>query len=170
MKKIIIIAVLFCLSAMTFKTEAEEINEINDKEFLEFFKKFQEYLKVGKECINLEDYIDYSAIKKQSKSVKDFVDNHFRAFLRFTRAVQNDYGIIIKLSPLNKYYFPFDYYGNGPEYDEHSYLSWGLYKDKKNTYLLFFYDEGYEDDQEWGVGCTFAKTGDGWSIIDFYWK
>ena len=34
MKKILIIAVLFCLSALSFKTEAEEIK---DKDFIDFF-------------------------------------------------------------------------------------------------------------------------------------
>lgn len=169
MKKLIIIAVLFCLSAMTFKTEAEEINEIKDKEFLEFFKKFQKDLEESKGQMDYSYYIDYSAIKKQSKSVKDFVDNHFRAYFEFNSYVREYYELILKLSPLNKYDFPFDNYENGPEYDENSVLSWSLSKVKKNIYDLYFFDNGYEDDHRWGVGCTFAKTGDGWHIIDFYW-
>ena len=174
MKKLIIIAVLFCLSAMTFKTEAEEIK---DKDFQKFFTDFQYNLKENKGEIDIEYYIDYSAIKKQSKSVKDFVDNHFRAFFRFTRALQEDYGIIIKLSSLNKYEIKFegmDENGNyltlPNNYELWYPYSWSIKKKGKNQYSLLFYDNGADNDMRWGVGCTFAKTGDGWSIIDFYWK
>ena len=157
MKKFIIIAVLFCLSAITFKTEAEEIK---DKDFKEFFKEFQEELKQGKGHIDFNQYIDYSSIKKQSKSVKDFVDNHFKAYVWFTSAVYEHYECILKLSPLNKYYVE----------DDSFYIErWSVNKMKNNRYSLNYLFMG-DDDYRWSAECIFAKIDNGWhkwSIIDF---
>ena len=56
MKKLLVIVVLFCLSTLTFKTEAEEIK---DKDFEEFFKSFQLDLKRSKgDSLAISKYVD----------------------------------------------------------------------------------------------------------------
>ena len=163
MKNFLIIAVLFCLSAMTFKTEAEEIK---DKDFIEFFNKFQEKLKIEKGGIrsvsNWDFNINFSVLKKQSKSVKDFVDNHFCAFISFLEIIQYSYLAICDLNQINKYEIYLD--------EDRECESWHLYPKKNKQYNLEYYDHGCDNDEYYICGCTFGKNNGKWEIIDFYCK
>ena len=94
MKKIIIIVVLFCFSAMTFKTEAEEINEIKDKDFLEFFKEFQEHLKYNK---GSNDYIPL-LIDCSSFNRDDYCNGYIISLIDFIGCVNSYYKELANLS------------------------------------------------------------------------
>lgn len=160
MKKLIIIAVLFCLSAMIFKTEAQDINEIRDKEFIEFFKSFQKELKESKgECIS--NYIDCSLLIKKCKSNEGNPYEFVSGLTHFTFLVKKDFNKICNLSKKNKY-----------DVASNKYCSWWLlYNDDnyiyenygvRSVYNLYYGNGGGS------TNCIFAKIDDEWKIIWFF--
>ena len=155
------IVVLFCLSTLTFKTEAEEIK---DKEFQTFFSEIQERLKDNKGSYGIFiNYIDFGTFNKKCKS--DF----FGAFLWFVGKVEADYEIISKLSSKNNYFL------NGEEGCE----GWQIKTNSKKNlkqYKLEWWRTCDNDELE-GCGCTFQKikykewgeNKEGWRIVDFFY-
>ena len=141
MKKIIIIAVLFCLSAMTFKAEAE-LKKIPDKDFEKIFVQFQKDLKETEGYISiiylLDEYVDRTEMGKD-----------YEGFAYFVQWLTFGYKDICKLSKNNKYRF------GGWE------LNYDIYDWAKNQYTL---DCSFGD---LGLICYFNKINGKWKITNF---
>ena len=193
MKKLIIIAVLFCLSAMTFKTEAE-LKKIPDKDFEEFFTNFQKGLKNEKHRSSYFLYdIDWNRFKNIVCNNKYRIDDIFcRDITYFLDVIDDSYNLICNMSLKNKYSVSKKDKSGRYYFWALGYYSDGIVPDESRP-EVYINEEGYEvesydNTSGYGVpiyvlysGCTpcntcdyhsgycvFAKINGYWKIIDVY--
>lgn len=172
MKKLIIIAVLFCLSAMTFKTGAE-LKTIPDKDFEEFFTNFQKQLKAWKGMNNvwvLNGIIAWDVILKRNCN-KEHPDISWEAgtFAYFYKYINRDYKTICNMSKKNKYAsggWSLNYMNSNESFELTSgeevtgYARYGVHS---GVYILN-YNGG---DRDGSVYCYFVKIDGEWIIVEF---
>lgn len=195
MKKLIIIAVLFCLSAMTFKTEAE-LKKIPDKDFEEFFTNFQKELKKNKGKYNVYEHIDWKRLEnkiRDSKKEDDVLPTFIFRIDEFADILNKQYNIICNMSQKNNYVVSknrkwktgYEDWGWSLDYIQDGKLTLpsilsGNWEEEEvvinygsSIYVLDYYahyrDDGDEGDEgDYYLTCVFAKVDGNWKIVDLY--
>ena len=198
MKKLIIIVVLFCLSAMTFKTEAE-LKKIPDKDFEEYFTNFQKELKKNKGNYekNLENITHWSRIdltRLEERACSKENNNSFSSILflvkEFADILNKQYNLFCNMSQKNKYIvekgrgwktghedwgWSLDYIQDG-KLTLSGYMTgnWDVEEVTINygsSIYVLDYSASYRDDGGEGdyfLTCVFAKVDGNWKIVDLY--
>ena len=171
MKKFIIIAVLFCLSAMTFKAEAE-LKKIPDKDFEEVFTDFQKKLKAwyGMSVNSLSDYIAWDVILKRSCNEEHpDLSRESNPYALFYENINYDYKTFCNMSKKNKYVsggWSLDYKNSNELFnlasgeEVSSYTRYGIHS---GVYILN-YNGG---DRDGFITCIFVKIDNEWKIVEF---
>lgn len=152
MKRLFLIATVFCLSLVSLKAEA-----INDKDFETFFAEFQQEIKGG-DLWRFTDliYEDYK-IPKTEDSYNMF-EQSVRWFISFYEEFKRDYKYVIKLNKKNNYKA-----GKGFKSDREDY--WEVKKLDSDYAKQLGVLYGYElthlvnmGEDEGACACIFAKV------------
>ena len=171
MKKLLIIAVIFCLSAMTFKAEAD-LKTIPDKDFEEVFTNFQKELKSWKGMHNvwiLNEYIAWNVILKRNCNKDLDISWEAGTFAYFYEYINRDYKTICNMSKKNKYVsgdWSLDYKSSNESYESFNgevanvYARYGVHS---AGYILKYHG----GDKYGSVYCVFVKIDNEWKIVEF---
>lgn len=161
MKKLLIIAVLFCLSALSFNVKAQELTKIKDKDFEKIFTNFQKEIKGGIDnWWNLNYYFDEDAFECSSPFSVDV-----SAIICFILQINNDWKQVANLSSKNKYCSSIR---KNYKKNNYSVFTWSLdfYDSEYHLHYLSKYYEDGECDGEGSLGCTFKKVNGEWNIVN----